>query len=100
MLKDIQHSNFVIVEVEKVVPYIGYHVAEIFPGKEHYFITDTLSTRQISNHNLLLLKLYGIRTLNRIAGGMVFDIERDQRPVLTRNKEVMDRPGKQSRIHI
>ena len=62
VLKDIQHSNFVIVEVEKVVPYVGYHVAEIFPGKEHYFITDTLSTKQVSNHSLLLLKLYRIRT--------------------------------------
>ena len=71
VLKDIQHSNFVIVEVEKVVPYVGYHVAEIFPGKEHYFITDTLSTKQVSNHSLLLLKLYGIRTLNRIAGGVL-----------------------------
>ena len=69
VLRDLLHSNFVIVEVEKVVPYIGYHVAEIFPGKEHYFITDTLSTRQISNHSLLLLKLYRIKTLNRIGGG-------------------------------
>ena len=69
VLRDLLHSNFVIVEVEKVVPYIGYHVAEIFPGKEHYFITDTLSTRQISNHSLLLLKLYRIKTLNKIGGG-------------------------------
>jgi hypothetical protein len=69
VLRDLLHSNFVIVEVEKVVPYIGYHVAEIFSGKEHYFITDTLSIRKISNHSLLLLKLYRIKTLNRIGGG-------------------------------
>ena len=63
VLRDLLLSNFVIVEVEMVVPYIGYHVSEIFPGKEHYFITDTLSTRRISNHSLLLLKLYRIKTL-------------------------------------
>ena len=33
-------------------------------------------------------------------GGMVFDIERDQRPVLTRNKEVMDRPDKKHVVSI
>ena len=71
VLRDLLLSNFVIVEVEKVVPYIGYHVAEIFPGEEHYFITDTLSTRQVSNHSLLLLKLYRIKTLNRIGGGVL-----------------------------
>ena len=69
VLKDLLHSNVVVVEVEKVVPYMGYHVAKIFPGKEHYFNKDTLLTRQISNHSLLLLKLYRIKTLNRIGGG-------------------------------
>lgn len=64
-------SNFVVVEVEKVVPYIGYHVIEIFPGSERYFITDTLSTKQISNHSLLLFRLYRIKTLNRIGGGVL-----------------------------
>lgn len=69
VLKDLLHSNFVVVEVEKVVPYIGYHVVEIFLEKEHYFITDTLSTRQISNNSLLLLKPFRIKMLNRIGRG-------------------------------
>ena len=53
------------------MPYVGYDVAEIFPGREHYFITDTLSSKQLSNHSVLLLKLYRIRTLNWISGGVL-----------------------------
>jgi len=69
VLKGLLFSNFVIVEVERVIPYLGYYVSEIFPGNDPYFITDTLSISQVSNHSLLLLRLYRIKTLNRIGGG-------------------------------
>ena len=71
ILNGLIRSNFVVVEVEKVVPYIGYHVVEMFPGGERYFVTDTLSTKQVSNHSLLLFRLYRIRTVNRIGGGIM-----------------------------
>jgi|GEM_PF-5160611 len=69
VLSDLMYSNFVVVEVERIVPYLGFHVLQVFPQKEHYFITDTLSTSYIANHSLLLLRLYKIGTLNRIGGG-------------------------------
>jgi hypothetical protein len=38
-------------------------------NKTIIYIYHTLSTSQISNHSLLLLRLYKIRTLKKIGGG-------------------------------